>query len=123
MNRIQRNLFDALSSKYQFNERIITVSIAWIKSTDVHGLYWDVNFVRKYTIMPINVTQLKEVAQFGYTSRFLFVSMERVATQQEYWTQRCSPPHIIAPPLTKLLESGLEYWTAIGTLLGFPVCW
>lgn len=123
MNRIQRNLFDALSSKYQFNERIITVSIAWIKSTDVHGLYWDVNFVRKYTIMPLNVTQLKQVAQFGYTSRFLFVSMERVATQQEYWTQRCSPPHIIAPPLTKLLESGLEYWTAIGTLLGFPVCW
>ena len=73
--------------------------------------------------MPLNVTQLKQVAQFGYTSRFLFVSMERVATQQEYWTQRCSPPHIIAPPLTKLLESGLEYWTAIGTLLGFPVCW
>jgi len=43
-----------------------------------------VNFVRKYSIKELNVTQLKQVAQFGYMSRFLFVSMERVATQQEY---------------------------------------
>jgi len=41
------------------------------------------NFVRKYSIIQLNATQLKQVAQLGYMSRFLFVSMERVATQQE----------------------------------------
>jgi len=83
LTEYKRNLFDALSSKCQFNERIITVCIAWIKSTEVHGLYWDMNFVRKYSIIQLNATQLKQVAQLGYMSRFLFVSMERVATQQE----------------------------------------
>jgi len=33
LTEYKTNLFDALSSKCQFNERIITVSTAWIKST------------------------------------------------------------------------------------------
>jgi hypothetical protein len=52
----KRNLFDALSSKCQLNERIIIISIARIKSTEVYSLYWDVNFVRKYGIIQWNVT-------------------------------------------------------------------